>query len=312
MVDASGNVLNIARQPNGRIQAIGTAERQVSMSYGGNDFVSEIIDSAGRTQKYTYTPTGRIQDFTDADNRITSFTYVDDNEIPPAPVCAADAPSRGERIKRITYPGRATPTENFYGPSRRVLRQSGHDGREFHFAYKLTGACITHQSTPDTKCTAGCPEVDSWENFQAGWRFHGGRVAETIVHAPDGTSTRYTFNAAGVLTAEVNEAGQPATTRKLDANGRVVESTDLLGRTWKYKYDAVGNVSQETDPLNRITDYIYDLKWNKPLTITRYLDGVPVITQMEYDQGNGQLKVLTDPTDRVTAWTTPPTVSWRS
>src|SRR6185312_1449206 len=99
-----------------------------------------------------------------------SYTYVDDNEFVPPAACGP-LDSLGKRLKTVTYPGRPNPTTNDYGPGRRVLRQVGYDGREFRFAYRLTGACVTNVSSPNTLCSGvTCPDVDSWENFQAGCR----------------------------------------------------------------------------------------------------------------------------------------------
>ena len=115
--DTSGNVVAITRQSNGRISSVGNPDRNVSMSYGANGFVSEMRDTANRTNTYTYTPSNRIAGITDADNKLTSYTYVNDTEIAPDTACAASQPTLGERIKSIQYPGRPTPT---------VKRQSRH------------------------------------------------------------------------------------------------------------------------------------------------------------------------------------------
>ena len=177
------------------------------MSYGSNGFVSGIVDTAGRAVSYTYTPTNRLATMTDADGRLTRYTYVDDSEFPVPEVCGTQ-PSFGERIKTIAYPGRPTPTENFYGPGRRVLRQTGYDGREFRFAYKLAGACVTNISDPNTRCTgASCPDVDSWDNFQAGWRIQGGSIVATTVTQPNGATRTVEFNSQRVTTARVDAQG---------------------------------------------------------------------------------------------------------
>jgi YD repeat-containing protein len=130
MIDAQGNSLPIQRNPSGRITSVGTGERGVAMSYGPNGFVSEIADTAGRTMQYTYTPSNRLSTVTDADGRVTTYAYVNDGEFPPNFACGF-LPSGGERLKTITYPGRPNPTENFYGPGRRVLRQVGYAHSNF-------------------------------------------------------------------------------------------------------------------------------------------------------------------------------------
>lgn len=303
MVDTAGNVLNITRQSNGRITSIGTSERNVTLTYGTNGFVSEMRDSAGRSQQYTYTASNRIGAVTDADGKVMSFTYVNDNEIAPDPVCAASMSSMGERIKTIAYPGRPDPTVNFYGSSRRVLRQTGYDGREFQFAYKVSGACVTNVSQPGVKCSGpACPAEDSWDAFQAGWRFHGGRVLATTVTQPDGTQETHEFTSVGALQNRIDASGQAMQYQRDSAN-RVSRQTDALGRTTSYTYDANGNVVESTDALGRVTRYTYDTKWNRVASITRFNDdGTPQVRRFDYDATTGQLTRSTTPLGHATTF----------
>jgi len=302
MVDTSGNTLSITRQSNGRITSIGSPERNVIMSYGTNGFVSDLIDTANRKIHFTYTATNRLATVTDADGKVTSFTYVNDTEITPDPVCGPQ-PTMGERIKTVLFPGRAAVTENFYGSSRRILRQLRYDGLENRVAYKVTGACVTHVSNPGATCQIGCPEIDSWDNFQAGWRFHGGRVIGVKVTDPNGSTYGYGFNPRGTTSGYTDAQGQ-VTRTKFDSKNRLIERTDSIGRTWKYQYNDRGNVTQTVDPLNRIVDITYDSRWNKVASITRYLpDNTPVVAQFEYDGSTGNLTKATDPLGHATSYT---------
>jgi RHS repeat-associated protein len=302
MVDAQGNVLTITRQSNGRISSVGSVDRNVSMSYGSNGFVSEMRDSAERAVSFTYTASNRIATVTDPDGRATRYTYVGDSEF-SIPVACGVQPSFGERLKTITYPGRPVPTENFYGPGRRVLRQTGYDGREYRFSYKVTGACVTNVSSPNTVCTGvGCPDSDSWENFQAGWRIHGGTVVATAVTQPNGQTKSSEFNARGVSTSSTDAQGQRAST-KVDAANRITERSDALGRTWKYQYDALGNVTQATDPLGRITNTTYHPTFNKPTSVTRFDEAnQPQTWSFSYDAVKGTLLTATSPLNQTTSF----------
>ena len=303
MVDPQGNVLEIRRQSNGRITSIGTSERGVSMTYGANGFVSQIRDTAGRTMQYTYTPDNRLEAVTDADDRVTRYTYVGDDEFAVPPVCGPQ-PSFGKRLKTILYPGRPDPTVNSYGPGRRVLRQVGYDGREYRFAYRVTGACVTHVSSPGAACAGGhCPNVDSWENFEAGWRMFGGTVVATTVTKPDGNTFTHEFNTSGMTTARINEEGQRSTFT-LDAGNRLVARTDLLHRVWRYAYDAKGNLEEATDPLDRVTQYTYDPTWNRATRITRFDEmDAPQTLQFSYDADKGTLLTATNPLNETVHFT---------
>lgn len=306
-MDQAGNILSINRQSNGRLLTISApGSRGVFATYGSNGFISQLTDTAGRTVKFTYTPSNRLATVTDADNRVTTFTYVDDNELAPDAACAATMPTGGERLKTIALPGRAGLTENFYGSSRRILRQRGQDGRELKVAYKVTGACLTHASSPGVQCTANCPNTDSLENFQAGWRFHGGRVTGVTVTEPDGNRSSYAFSARG-LTPDFTDAQGQRTTTRFDSANRVIERKDPTGRSWKYQYDEQSNISQIVDSLGRILEMGYDPKWGMPTTVLRRLDdGTAVVSQVRYDSTSGQPISMTDPLQNVTTYTYTP------
>src|SRR6185503_9637384 len=94
------------------------------------------------------------------------------------------------------------------------------------------------------------PNVDSWENFQAGWRIFGGTVVATTVTKPDGNTFTNEFNPSGMTIARIDAQGQ-RTTFTLDAGNRLIARIDPLQRTWTYRYDAKGNVIETTDPLGR-------------------------------------------------------------
>lgn len=113
----------------------------MSFSYGASGYVETVTDPLGRTLGFTYNA-DRLETYTDAEGGVTRFTYVGDSEYPADPLCPQD--TDGLRIKTIHYPGKAAPTNNSHGPSRRVLRQTAPDGRTLDFDYELTGACVTN------------------------------------------------------------------------------------------------------------------------------------------------------------------------
>ena len=297
IIDPQGNAKQITRRGDYKITRIGSNERAHTYTYGANNLVSQIADPAGRSMGFTYNAQKRIETVTDADGGVTRYNYVGDDEYPASPVCSQG--TDGLRIKTIEYPGIATMTENFHGTSRRVLRQTSRLG-ETRFAYQVTGACITNVATPNTICTANCPNEDSWDNHQAGWRFFGGQVVATRHIEPSGKETLRRFNAKGVVLEKTDPDGVQSR-KVLNPQNQVVKETDLLGRTTLYARDAQGNVISQQDSLGRITDTQYDPKWNLPTLITRYLDnGSPVVTQTQYHATNGQPTKLIDAENRAT------------
>jgi len=140
------------------------------------------------------------------------------------------------------------------------------------------------------------------ENFQAGWRVHGGRVIGATITKPDGSQRSFSFNSRGRPLSSVNSVGQQ-TAFKYDSVNRLTDGTDALNRTFKFVYDGQGNVTQRVDPLGRVVDYAYDGRWNKVTSVTRYLDGtgapgpdsVPIVYQFQYSAQHGGLISSTDP-----------------
>lgn len=297
----NGRVMTVGRNTRGQLMSVGSAERRITASYGTSGFIETLSDPEGRTERFTYTASKRIETVTDPDGRITRYSYVSDNDLPKDPVCSfAFRPEVGERIKTVQYPGLTNPTENTYGSSRRILKQSTATGLEYRYSYKVGGACITNVAQPGVICSgANCPTDDSLENFQAGWRFHGGQVLTTAVLKPDGTTTVLRFGSQGQVLESAHSSGE-RTLYTRDAQNRATVVTDTVGRTNRFTYDVAGNVIRRVDPIGRITEFEYDLRWSKPTSITRYDDaGTPQVWRYGYDN-KGNLETATDPLNNTT------------
>lgn len=296
----SGARVTVARNTRGQLLSVGTEQRRITASYGSSGFIEALTDPEGRAERFSYTASKRLATVTDADGRETRYGYVKDADMPVDAACRhVLPPETGERLKSIQYPGLQHPTENFYGSSRRVLKQSTAQGKEYRFSYRVGGACITHQSNPGKVCSgASCPVEDSWENYEAGWRFHGGQVLSTTVREPDGTTRMARFGSQGqVLEMSDSAGGRTQWTR--DAQNRRTRVVDAIGRTTRMVYDDLGNVVRQIDALGRITDIQYDPLWNKPSSVSRYADdGTAQTWRMGYD-GKGNLNRLTDPLGHV-------------
>ena len=191
---------------------------------------------------------------------------------------------------------------------------------ELLFDYKVVGACVTHISTPTLKCSPGgqgipgvsnggnayqsCPSSDNWQNYQDGWRIIGGQVTQTTVTNERGNQFAQRFNEARLGTEFTNAQGQKRTVKRDPTTQRITQSTDSLGSSTRYEYNGLGQVLRMVDPLGRITDTSYNSQWNKPATVTRYLDdGTPVTTVNQYDSQTGHVIRNTDPLGNVTIYT---------
>lgn len=300
-VSPSGARVTVARNTRGQLLSVGTEQRRITATYGGSGFIEALTDPEGRAERFGYTPSKRLASVTDADGRETRYSYVKDADMPVDAACRhVLPPETGERLKTVQYPGLVHPTENFYGSSRRVLKQNTAQGKEYRFSYRVGGACITHQSNPGKVCSgAACPIEDNWENHEAGWRFHGGQVLSTTVREPDGTTRMARFGSQGQV-LEMSDSAGDRTQWTRDAQNRRTKVVDAIGRTTRMVYDDLGNMVRVVDALGRITDIQYDPLWNKPSSVTRYADdGTAQTWRMGYD-GKGNLNRLTDPLNHQT------------
>jgi RHS repeat-associated protein len=299
--DTSGNSVLISRSSNGRITSIQSGQRSLAFAYGGNGFVRQVTDPIGRNVAYTYTAQNRLETVSDADGKITRYSYVDDTEFPGTAACPL-VPA-GVRLKTVQRAGQTQVQTLFYGPGHRVLRETLANGEENRFSYTVSGACVTHISNAAVRCTANCPNVDSWDNFQAGWRISGGAVVATTTIDGRGQGREQRFSAARLATAATDALGQ-STRYTRDAQGRVTKIIDALNRARAFTYDANSNVVRTVDPLGRNVDVTYDPKWNKPASVTRYLpDGTAVTSQFTYDVNSGNLLTATDALNNATSFT---------
>ena len=123
----------------------------------------------------------------------------------------------------------------------------------------------------------------------------GQRVTATLVKNGDATYTftrgkreRFTFSAAGSVTAETDLNGYTTT---LSYNGtRLATVTDPAGRTLTFTYGANGDVSSVTDSGGRTVSYSYDSAGN----LTSVVDAGGGTTSFTYD-ANHLLLSMTDP-----------------
>tara|TARA_R110000850_G_scaffold259265_1_gene386071 strand:- start:530 stop:7315 length:6786 start_codon:yes stop_codon:yes gene_type:complete len=294
ILEPGGRTTRIERRSDRKITRIGDDNRNYQLIYGANNLVSEIRDSGGRQLGFTYTSERRIETITDADGGVTRYEYVGDDELPAIPVCPQS--SDGLRVKRIHYPGMIHPTENTHGASRRVLRQTSASGIETRFEYEVVGACVTHVNNPTERCTGSqCPRIDSWQNYEAGWRIVGGQVMASTVIDGEGQRTTRRYNAQRLVT-DITRADGQTVKRERNGDGRITRRTDALGRTSRYNYDDKGNLTRRVDPLGRITVMDYHATWGKPIQVTRLLDdGTQVVHQFQYDNATGNLTRYINP-----------------
>ena len=78
-----------------------------------------------------------------------------------------------------------------------------------------------------------------------------------------------------------------------------------MGRTTRHSYDDKGNPAQSDDPLGCAVDTIYDVNLNRPIAVTRYLEGgsaTAIRSRASYD-ANGNITSSTDPLNQTASYT---------
>ena len=147
-----------------------------------------------------------------------------------------------------------------------------------------------------------CPDLDSVENYNAGWRFFGRTISETIVTNPNGASKSYRYNAQRQLSESIDEFGQ-STKYQYDGGLFLTQKTDPLGRKTQYNYDSVGNLLRTIDPLGIASGASYDPQTNSRI-LTTYsgtdASGQPLQTNFEAHTPTGLPTRISDPEGRKT------------
>jgi RHS repeat-associated protein len=264
-------------------------KNRIALTYGDAGLV-EVIDSAGRTVRFTATREGRI-----------------------ATVAVQDAGPQGRWVVFATYT---------YDEQGDLVRVEDADGHATHYTYEdhlltswrdATGLTFHFRYDRERRC------IETWGDYPGG-KDHslaedvpalladGVTRAKGIFHVkldfdPNGYSEvadslqvkRYFGNEFGKLDKAVQAGG--VYTRTFDERGNVRSLTDPLGATTSWELDARGRVLKSTDPIGRVT------------VIQRDENGLPVlvidpgggVTRLERDARGNVLAVI-DPLGNVLSY----------
>lgn len=103
------------------------------------------------------------------------------------------------------------------------------------------------------------------------WKYERGPTGELVaIHAPDGSTHRYRYDARGQLT-RITRTGGAERRLEYDEHGRLVMETDWLGHPHRYTYDALDRLVQARDPLEHAETLFYDPR--DRLAALRHADG---------------------------------------
>ena len=241
------------------------------------------IDRNGHRSSYIYDHNYNLNQYIDADQRVTGYNYDSNNQV-------TSVIEQNSRTTSYTYDANGN-----------LLTVTDPAGKVTTFTYDARNNLLT---TTDPLNQVTTRTYDSSNNLltltdalgrTTTWTYDGNSLPLTMI-LPGGGVTHYTYT-AGRLT-QVTDPNGVVTTFGYDADGRVLYQQDALGKRVTYTYDGVGNVLTVTNALNQTLTYTYDYR-NRVASIT---DPMSATTSYTYDTDNNRL-TSTDALGKVTTYT---------
>ena len=251
--------------------------------------LTSIVDRNGNTTTLTYVA-GNLASVTDQYGHSLTFTYNAQKKLtsvtdPNARVTAFQYDSTGRKLTTI-IDANGRSLQYTYNALYQLTRKIDKDGRTFTYAYSVNepisvydGANTTRStlSNPTNWATDGnalamtqrrvyIPSATTNTDGRGGlWQYQydsNGYITQIV--APDGATTRYTYDPATLLMASTTDANSHTSSYQYDARGNLIQTADALGHVTTYTYEAVFNMrTSASDPRGRTTTYAYDAHGNR-------------------------------------------------
>ncbi|MEU5162037.1 DNRLRE domain-containing protein [Streptomyces sp. NPDC020875] len=259
-----------------------------------------VTDSEQRVSRYVTDGHGRGIRHTNAESQITRSTWDADNNVvlleeangAKTAYCydqktgyplwkrepeqnKTGVPSAAECAPGV-YPANASTYEyqtRVDGFSADLFRKTSAEGRAWQFTYDSFGN-LTRVTDPKGIAT---PSV------------------------PDDYTTKYEYNAHGLMTKVTDANGNVSTHGGFGAHGLPATVTDALNKTTTYVYDEVGRTREVTDALGIKTTQTYDV-YGRPLVLKAPKDqqgGVVITTPAPVYDPNDNVTISTSPAGAV-------------
>jgi RHS repeat-associated protein len=241
---------------------------RTTLTYNGSGLLANVADTYGRTLTFTYNGS-HLTSVTDPLGRKTTFTYDSLYRMPTT----------------ITDPLGNT-IQYTYNSQYQITRKIDRDGRMYFYTYKslrpfmvtdgngqpyLSMSNPTNWSVNQTNVTYSLqrqysPSTTSSTDGRGNtWQYSydtNGYITQTT--APDGSTTRYSYDPATLNISSLTDANGNTTSYQYDANGNRISTTDALGDVTTWTYDPIFNEpTSMTDPLGRVTQWAYDANGNQ-------------------------------------------------
>ena len=263
--DRNGNVTTLS-YTNGNLTGItDTYGRTLTLSYTTQNKLASVTDPLGQVTTFQYDSTEHsLTGITDAAGKATQYRYNSDQQL---------TGKTDRAVRSFTYaytsgsPGLPVSVSDSANTARSTLSSSSNWGLDTNQTTQL----LQRTYLPATTTNAD-GRGNQWKYGSDG----NGFVTQAI--APDGATTKYTYDAATL---------------------QVASMTDANGNTTAYAYDAIGNRTKTTDALGHVTSYTYEPVFSM---LTSMADARGRVTQYSYDShGNRILK--TDALGQTHKWT---------
>ncbi|KQR53539.1 hypothetical protein ASF88_01270 [Leifsonia sp. Leaf336] len=254
MTDRAGAVTAYQYDAAGRVIAVMTPlGERTSYGYDPAGQVTSVTDPLGRATTYEYTSLGHVSAVTDAAGAATYFTHDGNGR----PLTVTDANGHTTAYTYDTGGAQTTSTDPTGGVTRYGWDLAGNqtsltdpEGHLTRYGYDPAGqlTSVAENVTKTGKATADANTTSAYAYDV------DGNLAS--VSDPNGHTTRYTVNAVGRTTAEVNAVGNTTHT-EYTAAGRVAAVVNGVGATTRYSYDKRGDLVRQNQA-GAVARYEYD------------------------------------------------------
>ena len=223
------------------VKATDALGHSIEVEYDSMDRVVSVTDQRGGVTGYAYTPTGNVSAITDAMGGVTFYEYdilgrLVSETNPEGETTAYEYDALGQ-VLSVTNP--LGHTNSFtYDALGRIAAETDRNGNVTRYVYDGNGNII---QTVDASGNRSYFEYDPMN------RLIKARLYRSYTYLPYGEDggvywnneeqvTLYTYDGRGLLTREINAAGDE-TVYVYDGNGNLVQKTDADGYVVEYSYD---------------------------------------------------------------------------
>jgi RHS repeat-associated protein len=216
---------------------------QLTLTYNGQGFASQVADGTGNTWSYTYDSAGHLLSMTAPGNLTTNYTY--------------DTGTNAETVNALLSITRPDGSQRSftYDPSTGRLTGTSQNGG----ANAITYTYVTEAEVAAKDANGDTTTV---------WFNDLGLAAR--IQDPLGAVSSYQFDANGNRISHTNAAGQTYQ-YAYDGNGNLTQIINPLGQSVAMSYGPLNNLSSITDAAGNTTQYAYDASGN--LRSITYPDG---------------------------------------